>query len=215
MSVCIRHRFVFTAVVVAGLALSPAAWPQSPGPAESAARDSIRSLDLQTELPQRQDKRFPVQIPVEVVWLALIVAAGLMLYLLRDSLPFWRRSRDQWDETQEGTQAIATPGVGDPLGAADQLSRYGRFVEAMHMLLLQSLAEIRQRLGVQFADSLTSREILRGTSLSPPGRAALREIVAAVEWTYFGGYPAEMRDYAACRRSFENLRRALEGGATP
>jgi len=67
MSVCIRHRFVFTAVVVAGLALSPAAWPQSPGPAESAARDSIRSLDLQAELPQRQDKRFPVQIPVEVV----------------------------------------------------------------------------------------------------------------------------------------------------
>jgi hypothetical protein len=103
----------------------------------------------------------------------------------------------------------------DALSAADQLSRYGRFVEAMHMLLLQSLAEIRQRLGVQFADSLTSREILRGTTLSPQGRASLREIVAAVEWTYFGGYPAEMRDYAACRRSFENLRRALAGGATP
>jgi hypothetical protein len=216
MSVCIRHRFVFAAVVVAGLALGPAAWPQSAGPAERAAGDSIRSLDLQTELPQRQERKsFPVQIPVEVVWLALIGAAGLILYLLRDSLPFWRRSRDQWDETQEGTQANATPGAGDALGAADQLSRYGRFVEAMHMLLLQSLAEIRQRLGVQFADSLTSREILRGTSLSPQGRAALREIVAAVEWTYFGGYPAEMRDYAACRRSFENLRRALEGGATP
>ena len=216
MSVCIRHRFVFAAVVVAGLALSPAAWPQSPGPAERAASDSIRSLNLQTELPQRQQRKsFPVQIPVEVVWLALIAAAGLILYLLRDSLPFWRRSLDQWDDTSAGTQANATPGAIDALGTADQLSRYGRFVEAMHMLLLQSLAEIRQRLGVQFADSLTSREILRGTSLAPQGRAALREIVAAVEWTYFGGYPAEMRDYAACRRSFENLRRALEGGATP
>ena len=216
MSVCIRHRFVFAAVVVAGLALSPAAWPQSPGPAERAAGDTIRSLNLQTELPQRQQRKsFPVQIPVEVVWLALIAAAGLILYLLRDSLPFWRRSRDQWDDTSAETQANATPGPIDALGAADQLSRYGRFVEAMHMLLLQSLAEIRQRLGVQFADSLTSREILRGTSLSPQGRAALREIVAAVEWTYFGGYPAEMRDYAACRRSFENLRRALEGGAIP
>jgi len=216
MSVCIRHRLVFAAIVVGGLASSPAAWPQSPGPAERAASDSIRSLNLQTELPQRQQRKsFPVQIPVEVVWLALIAAAGLILYLLRDSLPFWRRSRDQWDDTSAETQANATPGPIDALGAADQLSRYGRFVEAMHMLLLQSLAEIRQRLGVQFADSLTSREILRGTSLSPQGRAALREIVAAVEWTYFGGYPAEMRDYAACRRSFENLRRALEGGATP
>lgn len=216
MSVCIRHRLVFAAIVVGGLASSPAAWPQSPGPAERAASDSIRSLNLQTELPQRQQRKsFPVQIPVEVVWLALIAAAGLILYLLRDSLPFWRRSRDQWDDTSAETQANTTPGPIDALGAADQLSRYGRFVEAMHMLLLQSLAEIRQRLGVQFADSLTSREILRGTSLSPQGRAALREIVAAVEWTYFGGYPAEMRDYAACRRSFENLRRALEGGATP
>jgi hypothetical protein len=216
MSVCIRHRLVFAAIVVGGLASSPAAWPQSPGPAERSASDSIRSLNLQTELPQRQQRKsFPVQIPVEVVWLALIAAAGLILYLLRDSLPFWRRSRDQWDDTSAETQANTTPGPIDALGAADQLSRYGRFVEAMHMLLLQSLAEIRQRLGVQFADSLTSREILRGTSLSPQGRAALREIVAAVEWTYFGGYPAEMRDYAACRRSFENLRRALEGGATP
>ena len=216
MSVCIRHRLVFAAIVVGGLASSPAAWPQSPGPAERSASDSIRSLNLQTELPQRQQRKsFPVQIPVEVVWLALIAAAGLILYLLRDSLPFWRRSRDQWDDTSAETQANATPGPIDALGAADQLSRYGRFVEAMHMLLLQSLAEIRQRLGVQFADSLTSREILRGTSLSPQGRAALREIVAAVEWTYFGGYPAEMRDYAACRRSFENLRRALEGGAIP
>jgi hypothetical protein len=216
MSVCIRHRLVFAAIVVGCLASSPAAWPQSPGPAERAASDSVRSLNLQTELPQRQERKsFPVQIPVEVVWLALIAAAGLILYVLRDSLPFWRRSRDQWDDTSAETQANTTPGPIDALGAADQLSRYGRFVEAMHMLLLQSLAEIRQRLGVQFADSLTSREILRGASLSPQGRAALREIVAAVEWTYFGGYPAEMRDYAACRRSFENLRRALEGGATP
>jgi hypothetical protein len=216
MSVRIRHRFVFAAIVAGGLAWSPAAWPQSPGPAESAARDSIRSLDLQTELPQRRERKpFPLQLPAEVVWLALICAAALMLYLLRDSLPFWRHSRDQWDEARHGAEPAATADAVDALSAADQLSRYGRFVEAMHMLLLQSLAEIRLRLGVQFADSQTSREILRGTTLSPQGRASLREIVAAVEWTYFGGYPAEMRDYAACRRSFENLRRALEGAAAP
>jgi hypothetical protein len=216
VSVRIVHRFVFAAILAGGLAWSPAAWPQSPDAAEKTARDSIRSLGLQTELPLRQVRQpIPVHLPVEVVWLALICAAALMLYLLRDSLPFWRRSRDQWDEAPEGLEPGSAAGAVDALSAADQLSRYGRFVEAMHMLLLQSLAEIRQRLGVQFADSLTSREILRGTTLSSQGRASLREIVAAVEWTYFGGYPAEMRDYAACRRSFENLRRALAGGATP
>ena len=206
MSVCIRHRFVFAAVVVAGLALSPAAWPQSPGPAERAAGDSIRSLNLQTELPQRQQRKsFPVQIPVEVVWLALIAAAGLILYLLRDSLPFWRRSRDQWDDTSAETQANTTPGPIDALGAADQLSRYGRFVEAMHMLLLQSLAEIRQRLGVQFADSLTSREILSRLRLPEIALSAFADIVARVEFAYFGDRQTSQEDYLSLP---QKLRRA-------
>jgi hypothetical protein len=33
-----------------------------------------------------------------------------------------------------------------------------------------------------------------------------------VEWTYFGGYPATMRDYTTCREHFETLRQALRGG---
>jgi hypothetical protein len=216
MSAHVLHRFVLAAIVAGGLVGGPSAWPQSADPTDKTARDSIRALGLQTELPLRQAKEpIRLQLPAEVVWLALICAAGLLLYLLRDQLPFWRRSRDAWDEVPEGAQPGTMTGAIDALSAADQLSRYGRFVEAMHMLLLHSLAEIRQRLGIQFADSLTSREILRGTSLSPQGRASLREIVAAVEWTYFGGYPAEMSDYAACRRSFENLRRTLAGGRAP
>ena len=44
----------------------------------------------------------------------------------------------------------------------------------------------------QFADSLTSREILRSTRLSDAGRASLRDIVNRVEWTYFGEHPAAL-----------------------
>jgi hypothetical protein len=94
------------------------------------------------------------------------------------------------------------------------MSREGRFVEAMHFLLLQSLADIREQLRETFADSLTSREILRGARLNPAGRSSLREIIAAVERTYFGGYPAQGDDYAACRRNFDVLRRILRGGVT-
>jgi len=79
------------------------------------------------------------------------------------------------------------------------------------VLLLQGLADIRRHLGEQFADSLTSREILRSTKLSEAGRGPLRDIIARVEWTYFGKHPAEREDYLACRTSFESLAHALHG----
>jgi hypothetical protein len=82
----------------------------------------------------------------------------------------------------------------------------------MHVLLLQGLADIRARLDEQFADSLTSREILRSTKLSDAGRISLRDIINRVEWSYFGEHPAAQPDYAACRASFNALATALHGG---
>jgi len=99
------------------------------------------------------------------------------------------------------------------LEAADDLAARGQFVEAMHALLLQSLGEVRRRLDEQFADSLTSREIVQKARLSQTGRASLRDIVARVEWTYFGGRPATRPDYDACRQSFVALAQALQQGA--
>lgn len=178
----------------------------------SAASASIRALGLQTEFPAKVD---PVRIPIpaEVLWLAIAIAIALILYALRDALPFWRRASDDgWDTPADDPATAALQRQIDALAAADALSREGRFVEAMHALLLQSLADIRQHLDEQFADSLTSREILRGTKLTTHGRASLHRIVAAVERTYFGAYPAMLDDYAACRRNFESLRDALRGG---
>ncbi len=197
------------------LAAANGAGRRPPEAADTAARDSIRSLDLQTEFPNDADSvKISIPIPEELVWLALACAAALVLYSLRDSLPFLRRDRDErWETPAESAGEAGRNGAIDALAAADALSRDGRFVEAMHMLLLQSLVEIRQQLGAHFADSLTSREILRGVRLPPQGRASLRDIVAAVERTYFGGYPAAPDDYAACRQSFDSLRLAMRGGA--
>jgi Domain of unknown function (DUF4129) len=200
--------------LLAGSLLFGAASAQSPDP-EKAARDSIRALDLQTDLPhQRSTEPIKLQLPQEVVWLLLACGAAFVLYSMRDLLTFRRRPTDDWgdsgpDGPDGGTRSDATA-----LAAADEFARQGRFVEAMHTLLLQSLADIRRRFGIEFADSLTSREILRGTRLPPQGRASLRAIVAAVEWTYFGGYPAALADYNACRRSFEDLRQALASNPT-
>jgi hypothetical protein len=97
--------------------------------------------------------------------------------------------------------------------AADELAARGRFVEAMHLLLLHGLAHIRQRLDQQFSDSLTSREILYSTNLPEAARASLRDVVGRVELTYFGQRPAGLADYTACRESFNALGRALYGSA--
>jgi Domain of unknown function (DUF4129) len=183
-----------------------------------ASRDSINSLDLQTELPKQEPEPAPLKIPIPdvVIWLALAGAVALILYAVRDSLPSWlgRNGEEGWEAPAgDAADAAREQAAVDALAAADTLSRSGRFVEAMHMLLLQSLVEIRQQLGAHFADSLTSREILRGVRLPPQGRVSFREIVDAVERTYFGGYPAESADYTACRRSFDSLRLAMRAGA--
>ena len=203
-----RSRAVPAALLVASL-LFGAASAQSPDP-EKAARDSIRALDLQIELPhEHKFEPIKIQLPPELVWVLLACGAAFVLYAMRDSLVWRGRAGDDWVDAGAGGPAGGARSDADALATADELARQGRFVDAMHTLLLQSLADIRRRLGIEFADSLTSREILRGTRLPPQGGASLRAIVAAVEWTYFGGYPAALADYSACRRSFEDLRQTL------
>ncbi len=210
----LRRSFLIVAAVVL-LSCGPL-WAQSREAVEKATKDTLRQLDLQLDLPRGVEPfrpHFNFELPQEVVWVALVCAAALILYSFRDLIPLWRRQgTDAWD-TQTGAsgQAYFEPPT-QALQAADELGREGRFVEAMHMLLIQSLADIRQYLGEQFADSLTSREILRGVRLPVEGRASLHDIVSGVELTYFGGRPATAADYTACRRSFETLRQALRGG---
>ena len=93
------------------------------------------------------------------------------------------------------------------------LAHQGRFGEAMHVMLLQGLAALRDALGERLADSLTSREVLRRTGLSEPGRILLSEIVGRVEKSHFGHFPTAREDYIACRQNFEGLMQALHGEA--
>ena len=181
---------------------------------DEAAKASISALDLQTTFPRDDPVQLRIPVPAALIWIAVAVVVGFVLYALRDPLlALLGRRNEEWETAQAGGDATMPAPGADPLTAADALSREGRFVEAMHLLLLQSLADIREQLRETFADSWTSREILRGARLNPAGRSSLREIIAAVERTYFGGYPAQGDDYAACRRNFDALRRTLRGGA--
>jgi len=179
------------------------------------AEDAIRRLDLQTEfLRQPEPLVRPISLPPEVLWLVVIVGVAVLLYAFRDMIPALRFGRDgAWTPDEADSDELQTQPPAIALGAADALALQGRFAEAMHVLLLHALAVIRRRLDEPFADSMTSREILRSRQLPDGLRAPLREVVGRVEWSYFGEHPAADDDYAACRASFAALAQALHGGA--
>ena len=197
---------------------------QAASDAQKAAAEAIRRLDLQTELPHGIEPEvasffsWHLKLPPEIsmiLWGAVFCAALFLLYLFvvharGDLFARWRLAAEGAGDTAAGG---APQAPAEAMTTADELARQGRFVEAMHTLLLQSLADMRQRLDERFADSLTSREILRSSRLPDSGRASLREIIARVEWTYFGHHPAGPADYEACREKFSELSQALHGGA--
>jgi hypothetical protein len=201
-------------VIVSALAIpSGLLSAQTAREVQTVAERAIRRLDLQTELPRGpQPLPFTLDLPAELLWVVIVVAICVLIYAFRDMIPMWRaRHGGAWtmDEVLPGEVAARTSAA--VLGAADELAADGRYVEAMHVLLLQGLADIRRGLDQQFADSLTSREILRSVQLPEAGRASLRDIINRVEWTYFGKYPAARADYVACRASFNALATTLHG----
>jgi hypothetical protein len=203
------------AVASALLVWAAAARADAPSAVEQARAAVVQERDLQVQLPAGEADDSEMQmvsfrLPRELWWVLVVGGVLVGLYHLRDIFPGWRSSADRDGPGGPADAAgIAAQAPADILLAADELARDGRFVEAMHALLLKGLADIRQRLGEPFADSMTSREILRRARLSAAGRNALQEIVHRVEWTYFGEHPAGQADYDACRRRFDELAAAL------
>jgi hypothetical protein len=201
---------------ILALALSVQATPlaaQSPPELQRLAEQVSRRLNLQSQFPLDQPPPFRFTLPIppgEVLWLVIIVALGILLYAFWDMIPGrWSRRGAHWTTIDSGLDGQPNGIPPQVLGTADQLAARGLFVDAMHVLLLESLAVIRERLDEHFADSLTSREILSRTRLSESGRLSLRDIIARVEQTYFGDRPATHSDYVFCRSSFNVLAQAL------
>jgi hypothetical protein len=205
------------AEVVALTLLSILLWPahrlaaQTADEVQAAADGAIRRLGLQTEFPHGPEPlNFHLDLPPETLWVVVAIAVAILLYAFRDTLTAWRRGgAGAWAEEAGELDATKPSSEALVLEAADELATAGRFVEAMHVLLLQGVGHIRRR--QELSDSLTSREILRSTELPEAARAALRDVITRVELTYFGKQPAALPDYTACRQSFHALAQALYG----
>jgi hypothetical protein len=209
IALCLALAAIFTA------AAQPHA-AQAQQDAQTLADQAIRRLDLQTELRREADPPadYKLNLPPETLWIAVIVGVIVLLYAFRDMIPMLRAGRGgAWAEDETAALATGPRAPEIVLDAADDLAAQGRFVEAMHVLLLQALADIRRRLDEQFADSMTSREILHSRQVADALRRPLREVINRVEWTYFGGHPAGREDYLACRSSFSTLAQALQRSA--
>jgi hypothetical protein len=220
-----RLSTVFPRLLVPALAAgfglpNASAFAQPKADFGEAAKGVVSALDLQTAFPNPAVASAPPWSFGDgaarvLLWIAVAIGVVVIGFYLRDILPgggIARRKKwdaDDPDRPQAGAGAAAQAQMN-----ADELARLGRFVDAMHVLLLQALADMHRRLDVAIADSLTSREILRRAKVSPLAKSALQEIIGAVERAYFGDHPAGESDYLACRANFGTFVGALRSGAS-
>ena len=176
--------------------------------------------DYQTEMPQEESAQAfkPLVIPdivkeiIRIVFITLLVVGGLLLlFFLANALP---TLRERLKRRAAGQDRIgATPIASDAdrerleiaLGEADRLARQGAYGEALHLLLLYCLNEMRRRFGLGLPPSLTSREILGLSVLPEIRRHGLSVIVSAVEVSHFGGRPVDETTYQLCRQRCEDV----------
>ena len=213
------------AVALVGWLVLPALAQSTREEVGKAVERVYDARDYQTEMPHEEPPEVfqPLVIPdivkeiIRIVLITLLVVGGLLLlFFLINALPTIRErlKRRAADQGQTGVTPIAS--VADrerleiALSEADRLARQGAFGEALHLLLLYCLNEMRRRFGLGLPPSLTSREILGLSVLPEIRRTGLSVIVSAVEISHFGGRPADETTYRMCRQRCEDV---VLGGA--
>jgi hypothetical protein len=231
-------RFFLLIVCAVFFLNAPLAYADDPAPepapitdeaAEAAYREAVEEQRIQTEIPEPEapkDQKIRDFEPfIPPAWLtelarylmygSLALLAALIIFKLADA---WRHGPNS--QRLEAGQEAAPDEAAELVAArmdqthleAEELAARGLFGAAMHLLLLRSLSEMRLRLGISLAVSLTSREIVGRVKLGDLTRAALADLVRRVEVTYFGEQAASESEYLASRHSFEVLTGNLRAG---
>jgi hypothetical protein len=188
-----------------------AASARAPAEVAERARRILEGGDYQRALPDLQSFSLGSLGPLAglvraLLWAALAVAVALA------ALWLWRRLSGRARDALVEPDPAAAPLL-VPLGDAERLARAGRYGEAIHALLLETLAALSR--AARLAPSFTSREIVARVPLPPRAREALAGLVEAVEISRFGGAQAGEGEYRACLARFhaflETYRRRQAG----
>jgi hypothetical protein len=184
--------------------LALAAAPLPDGRIREAAERALADPALQRALPVAAPPHVftPPSGPIGelmhlLLWAGVLVLAGLAVAWLA------RRLAPGGDdgpvaEAEAGHQPVSIPTAG-----ATALAAEGRYAEAIHVLLLDTLAALSR--AASLAPSLTSREIVALAALPEQAREALAGLVAAVEVSRFGGAEPGRDEYQACLARFDRF----------
>lgn len=143
-----------------------------------------------------------------LVWILVAVGAlAVLAFLLRDLIGFGTKARPTAIPTPDDATMRAV--VAAPLRDAEALAAEGRFGEAIHVLLLRTLAALVERGRRNLPTSLTSREIIAEVQLPADADAALRGLVSAVEVSHFGGQVPADAEWQLCLDHFHRFARAF------
>jgi hypothetical protein len=139
-----------------------------------------------------------------------VLAVLLVVWLATE----WRgRERKGAPKVVGASSGPPDPAMGVvPLDEVDALAAAGRFAEAVHVLLLRTIAALPRSAAAPPA-SFTSREILARTTFRPGALDAMSGLVEAVEVSLFGGRPVAEVAYRDCRTRFERFLAIQTGGA--
>ncbi len=196
-----------------------------------AAQEVLSNSSLQTTMPDREAMPERSDPPTVPKWVAktigIIVIAGviigvlIILYLLVRSL-MDRRLRGGGltvkTEKEQTTAPVAPVKVKAldemPLPAladAEKLAKEGFYTDAIHILLLLAIDDIRKRSQEILHPSLTGREIFGKVKLNTDVAAVVKYILQTSERAYFGQKKADEGDYRTCRDRYQQFQSAFNG----
>ncbi|MBW8733419.1 MAG: hypothetical protein JF571_03750, partial [Asticcacaulis sp.] len=115
----------------------------------------------------------------------------------RDAL----RAEEPWRPTKAAVAAL--------LGDIDALAAQGLYDEAVHLLLVRSVADINAFRPDLVRPHYSARDILSHPLLPDAARPAFRAIVGWVETSYFAGVAVGKAGFDACRQAYVDF--AAEG----
>ena len=184
-----------------------------------SALERVRRANIQWNIPENSEKPkrrsgnwnspgFPFfQLLMYIVFGALVV----LLVMLAASW-FRNRAPPQIEDGRSPQTQVAVQLTSRPLELARAAAERGDFKEAIHLLLLGTIQEIRGSIGYEAPPWLTSREIVTLAPLPNAARLPLGKIVGAVQGSHFGTESVTKEDFLACAHWHSELRTECREG---
>ncbi|MDR1872919.1 MAG: hypothetical protein LBS60_13545 [Deltaproteobacteria bacterium] len=178
----------------------------------------VLKRDIQTETPGPIPKNFKLEdgdnnlLSTFLTRLLFVLAVLVIIVIVVIAIV---KNLGQVKKKEEGEAVTEDPDLAATLNqikkTSQNIAKGGYFAEAIHELLIKSLAEFQRRKNETFAKSLTSREILAQLKLAPPMGPALGFLVSLVELSRFGSSTPGEAEYQASLGHYETILASLSG----